>query len=296
MIFPAHGLCLWTLLQVAHRRNKRRKVMLNELATLLIGSGAAGLLAQEIIVYKDLNKAQISMSAFDGDETREHHHGITFKPPWWRLQGSEIDMRTSVILTSGGIHIMSWEEFLENKISEIKPRPYETSDGVLFGTWATAVMPLRDYLKNMLRRTPGAGALMTLAKIELEMSKAVHDLTTDQALAQKAAIGEKVAAVFGGENIISPHEKSYGLNVLDPELFDLNYGKISEDAAQKRIVAREFRKSVEDMLSAVGNDPDKALSAVEVATGVAKRNIFQLEGLPAIVKSITEAFTGGGKK
>ena len=235
-------------------------------AYVLIVIGVIGLLASLVFVYKKLNMAQLSMSALSGN-TKEHRQGLSGKLPWWNLQAPEIDMRASVILTSGGVHVMPWETFLAEKAQSIKPRAYETSDGVLFGTWATALTPLEGFLANMVKRTPGAGALMTLAKIELAMSQMVFGMTTETALKSKQEIGNVVAMVFGGEDVTSPHEA----------------------AAEKRIEAREFRKAVQDMVSAQ-TDPDKAANNVLIATGMAKKNVFQVEGLEETLKGIAEAF------
>ena len=260
-------------------------------AAILILVGLVGLLATLFIVYNPLNKAWLSMSVFNGDNIKEHHHGLSWKWPWFLLQGLEIDMRASIIITSGGILVMPWDKFIsEGMYKKIEPQIYETKDGVLYGSWATAISPLAGGLRTFFKKTPQVGALMTLAKINLFVSDLLAKKDTETALGEKGEISKELAGLFLGEHRTSDHEESYGIDISDPMLFDLNYGKRMQDAAEKRFEAKEFRKAMEDMMAKVQTDPDKASDSVLIATGMAKKNIFHVQGLEAALKGMAEAF------
>ena len=102
-------------------------------------------------------------------------------------------------------------------------------------------------------------------------------------------ISKKAAEVFEGESAISPFEKKYGISVGDPRLFDLGLGKKSQDAAENVFVGQKLKEALEH-LEESGIDPKDRLNAILAATGVAKKNIFDAEGLPTALSKLAEAF------
>lgn len=266
------------------------------IAWIFITLGLIGLSLGFILVYNPLNMAQLSMNIFGnifGGEkikTKEHHQGFSLKWPWFKLQGKPIDMRSTIIITSGGILMMDWDKFISEKVYEkIAPRIYETSDSVLYGSWAAAIRPLKGELFNFMLKTPQVGALISMAKVDLTISDHVATKNTEEVLHNKKQISKIISKVFKGENIISEMEKSYGIMISDPELFDLNLGKKSQDAAERRFESRKFRESMEDLETQIA-DPDKRSNAIFIANGLVKKNIINIEGLENATKNIADSF------
>jgi len=262
-----------------------------EIAILLISIGLIGLLSTTFLVYKPLNMAQLSMSYISG-VTEEHHQGLSFKAPWYTLQKPEINMQASIIVTSGGILVMSWEKFFSEKVYEkIAPRMYETKDSILFGSWATAIRPRKGKLNNLILKTPQVGALMTMSEIDLTISDylAIHDTT--EVLHQKKVISDIVANLFGGKDEEAHSEigESYGIVISNPKLFDLSLGKKSQDATEKLFVTKKFRESMEYLKDEI-SDSDKRANAIFVATEVVNKNIVNIEGIDTAISSIANAF------
>jgi hypothetical protein len=269
-------------------------------AIILVAVGIIGLLATLVLVYKPLNVAQLSMSAISG-ATQEHHQGLSYKAPWATLQKPEINMQAKIIITSGGILLMSWDKFISEKVYEkISPRVYEAKGQIpMYGSWATAIRPLKGYLNNFVLKTPQVGALMTMSGIDIVISDYIATREVQDVLHNKKAISDLLAKTFEGENTSTAFEKSYGIMVFDPKLFDLNLGKKSQDASEKLFESQKFREAVVDMKTAQP-DADKATNAVLIATGMAKKNVFQVEGLEGaligMAKSIADAFIAKNNK
>jgi len=265
--------------------------MIASLASVLIGVGLLGLLATLVVIYKPLYMAQLSLNPFGG-ETKEHHQGLSTKAPWAILQQPEINMQSEIIVTSGGILVMAWEKFISEKVYErISPRIYETADSVLYGSWATAIRPRKGSLAQLILKTPQVVALMAMVEVDLVVSDYLATRPTTEVLHDKRAISNLVAGVFGGndEEATSPFEESYGVVVSNPRLFDLNLGERSREAAEKLFEAKKFREAMEDLASQIA-DSDKRSNAILLATGMAKKNIYNIEGLEGAVKSVAEAF------
>lgn len=261
-------------------------------AICIIIAGLVGLLLSTILVYKRLNLAQLSMNVFGGGII-EHHQGLSIKPPWFTLQQPEITMNAEIVVTSGGIQLVSWESFMAGKMYEkIATRAYETMDSVVFGAWATAIRPRRGGLEQFVKKTPGTAAIMVMAEIDIALSDRIANMETENVLSNKKALGELVARVFGGndEEADSPVEHVYGVIVSNPKLFDLDLGKRSQDAKEKLFEAKKFRQAIGEMMTDGGiTDPEKAADVVLTATGVAKKQIFQVEGLEGALKSVAGA-------
>lgn len=244
-------------------------------------------------VYNPLNMAQLSMNVFHGETTHEHHQGLTWKWLWFKLQGVQIKMNATIIITSGGILMMDWDKFITEKVYEkIAPRIYETKDTVLYGSWATAIRPARGFLFNFLLKTPQVGALMTMSKIDLEISDYLTTLRAEEALGQKKYISDTIiGGLFGGddEKVSSEIEETYGIIISNPQLFDLNYGKKSQDAAEKLFEAKKFNESMVLLEKQIA-DPDKRANAIFIANGLIKKNVYDVEGLALATKNIADAF------
>lgn len=268
--------------------------MFTTFALVLVVVGLLGLFATLLVIYKPLYTAQLSLNPFGGS-TKEHHQGLSLKWPWATLQQPEISMRSEIIVTSGGILVMAWEKFLSEKVYErIAPRIYETKDSVVFGSWAAAIRPRRGSLRELLLKTPQVAALMAMSEVDLAISDflATQETSGERGvLHRKREISELSAGVFGGNNeeVSSPFEEQYGVVVSNPRLFDLNLGKRSQDAAEKLFESKKFREAMEDLASQIA-DPEKRANAVLLATGVAKKNIYNIEGLEGGIKALAEAF------
>lgn len=260
------------------------------IAWILIILGAMGLFVSFNVTYNPLYTEQISMNTLWGSKTQEHSSGYSWKWFWYKIQGKPIDMRSSIIITSGGILMMDWDKFTNEKVYEkITPRIYETKDSVVQGSWATAIRPLKGNLPNFLLKTPQVGALMVMAKIDLTISDNLASRPTEEVLGDKKNISQLVSQIFGGEEVISPYEKSYGILVSDPQLFDLNLGKRSQEAAEKLFESKKFREAMEDMATQI-EDPDKRTNAILIANGMIKKNVYDIEGLSSAAGSIANAF------
>jgi hypothetical protein len=81
--------------------------------------------------------------------------------------------------------------------------------------------------------------------------------------------------------------------VSDPSLFDLNYGPRSQEAAEKLFEAKKFNEAMEELTKQM-KDPDKRANAILIATGMAQKNIFNIEGLDSALVGIAEAFASRG--
>lgn len=263
------------------------------LAIVLVVLGILGFVASFMVVYKPAFVAQLSMSALTG-AVKEHHSGISFKVPWATMQGSDISMKSEVIVTSGGILVMDWEDFISQKVYErIAPRIYETADSVLYGSWATAIRPQEGHLAQMMKKTPQVAALMAMAEVDLTVSDYLATQLTAKVLHEKKDISKIVATVFGGDadNASSEFEREYGVVVSNPQLFDLNYGKKSQDAAEDVFAAKKFKEGLEQIKSEMANDPEKAVNALLMYLGKGvQKHIYNIEGLEGAVKSVAEAF------
>lgn len=254
-----------------------------------------GLFGLTMLVYKSLNRAQLSMSAFGG-ATKEHHQGLSMKAPWYLLQKPDINMQAEIIITSGGLLVMSWEKFMTERVYEkIAPRIYETKDSILYGSWATAIRPRREGLVNFVLKTPQVAALMVMAEVDLEISDYLATKLTKTVLHKKRDISNQVADIFGGsdEEATSSTEESYGIIISNPRLFDLNLGERSQEAAEKLFEAKKFGEAMKELEKQM-TDPDKRANAILIATGMAKKNIFNIEGLDTALVGIAEAFASRG--
>ena len=261
------------------------------MATFLIIVGLLGLLISLNLVYKKMYTAQLSLNPVT-KKIKEHGHGLTWKWFFCPLQKPEINMRASIIITSGGILLMSWDKFMSEKVYEkITSKIYETQDSVLYGSWATAIRPAKGLLKKFILKTPQVGALMTMSEIDITVSDALAKRLTGDVLGDKRAISEMIGKIFGGndEKADSNHEKTYGIIVSRPRLFDLSFGKKSQDAAEKLFEAKKFREAMEDLKGEI-TDPDKRSDAIFIANGMVKKNIINIEGLEGATKNIADAF------
>lgn len=260
------------------------------IALLFVILGIIGLFVSFNIVYYPLYICQLSMNVFT-KKVKEHSKGLSWKWFWCKLQGKPIDMRATIIITSGGILMMDWDKFIAEKVYEkIAPRIYETSDSVLYGSWAASIRPQEGQLANLLLKTPQVGALMSMSKVDLTISDYLAKRSTEEVLGDKKNISKIVSDVFQGENIISPIEKSNGIIISDPRLFDLNYGKRSQDAAEKLLEVKKFRKAMEDLKEEIA-DPDKRSNAIFIANGLITKKIYDIEGLTTATKNIADAFS-----
>ena len=260
------------------------------LAVILISVGLLGLLVSFVLVYKRLNRAQLSLNPLTG-RTREHHQGLSLKWPWSILQDPEIDMTAEIVVTSGGVMVMTWEQFIAQRAYEkIGKKAYETKDSVLYGNWATAMRPAKGMLERFVQKTPQTGALMVMAEIDIGLSDHLAKQMTDDVLADKRAISDLVANVFGpsDERADSDVEKSYGVIVSRPKLFDLDLGERSREASEKLFEAKKFRTAVEEMKKVI-EDEEKAANAVLIATGMAKKTVFEIQGLEGALRSVAGA-------
>lgn len=261
------------------------------MATFLIIIGSLCLLVSLNLVYKKMYTAQLSLNPLTKKIT-EHGQGLTFKWFFCPLQKPEINMQASIIITSGGILLMDWDKFMSEKVYErIAPRIYETKDSVLYGSWATAIRPAKGLLEKFILKTPQVGALMTMSEIDLTVSDALAKRLTEDVLGDKKAISKMIGEIFGGddEKVDSNLEKSYGIIVSNPKLFDLNFGKKSQDAAEKLFEAKKFREAMENLKGEIA-DPDKRSNAIFIANGLVKKNIINIEGLEGATKNIADAF------
>jgi hypothetical protein len=194
-------------------------------------------------------------------------------------------MTAEIIVTSGGVMVMTWQQFISQKQYEnIAKRAYETEDSVLYGNWATAIRAKRGGLEKFIGKTPQTAALMVFAEIDLDMSDFLADKKTEDILKRKREVGEYVAGVFERNRI----GDEYGIEILPPKLFDLDLGQKSRDAAENVFVARKFTEAVKEMKKVI-KDGEKAGNTVLVATGVAKKTIFEVQGLEGALKSAAGA-------
>lgn len=225
--------------------------------------------------------------------TKEHGAGFSWKWLWYELQGKLMDMRATVIITSGGIIVgKDWEEF-QNKDSynKITHRVYETEDGILYGKWVVPIRPAEGYLKTLLLKTVPAAAIMTMGRIEAILSDKLAKMKTKDVLANKLAIGEDVGEIFGGDDeiISSPFEKLYGIIVGNPQLIDLSYGEKSQAAQEKLYEAEKFLESLELIKDKFDNDVERS-EAISIANGITKKQIIKFDGIEGSVKSLADAF------
>ena len=196
--------------------------------------GTIGLFFSLNLVYNPLNVSKLSMNPFTKKVT-EHGPGLSWKWFWCSIQGGPIDMRSSIIVTSGGVMIMEWDKFIKEKVFEqIAPKKYETKDSLLYGTWATAIRPRKGKLLEFVLKTPQVGALMTMSEVDLTISDYLATRKTEEVLSKKKVVSDKLAIIFGGEKSTSPLEDSYGIDINNPKLFDLNLGEKSQKAAENR--------------------------------------------------------------
>jgi len=241
------------------------------------------------ITYNELYTSSLSMDVFS-KKVREHGPGYSWKMFWWKLQGKQIDMRSTIIITSGGILMMDWDKFITEKVYEkIAPRIYETKDSILYGSWAAAIRPQKGKLVNFLLKTPQVGALISMSEVDLTISDYVATRKTEEVLHDKKNISKMVADVFEGENIITTFESNYGIIISDPKLFDLNLGKKSQDAAERLFESKKFRESMEDLKNEIA-DPDKRTNAILIANGLIKKNVYDIESLGIATKNIADSF------
>ena len=130
------------------------------IAVFLIILGLAGLVASLFLVYNPLNKHSLSMNAVTG-EAQEHGQGLSTKSPLNLLQGQAINMQAEIVVSSGGIMVMSWDDFVKQKAYErITPRAYETEDGIV-GDVDKGVEEVAGYLTPV----PGHVGPMTIAML-----------------------------------------------------------------------------------------------------------------------------------
>jgi hypothetical protein len=166
---------------------------------------------------------------------------------------------------------------------------YEVGDNVYFGKWAAAVWALPGSLRNLYQKTGPVAALTAMSKINTNISdymfKLAKDADPDEILGMKTEISEHVAEMFGGEDVATDFEKSIGLNVGNPWLFDLNFGKRSMEAKEKLYEAEMFHKSLQQIEEDV-KDPDKRANTMLAVNGMLQKNVIDLEGS-------TDALTGG---
>jgi hypothetical protein len=256
---------------------------------IFIVLGLIGLFVSFSVVYNPLYISQLSMNIFTR-KVREHGSGISLKWFWCSLQGKPIDMRSTIIITSGGILMMDWDKFITEKVYEkIAPRIYETKDSILYGLWAAAIRPQKGKLINFLLKTPQVGALMSMSEVDLTISDYVATRDTEEVLHDKKNISKIVADVFGGEGTITLFEENYGIIISDPKLFNLDLGKKSQDAAERLFEVKKFRESMEDLKHEIA-DPDKRANAILIANGMIKKNVYDIEGLIPATKNIADAF------
>lgn len=225
--------------------------------------------------------------------TKEHGSGFSWKWLWYELQGKPMDMRATVIITSGGIIVgKDWEEF-QNKdfYSKITPRVYETKDGILYGKWAVPIRPAEGYLKILLLKTVPAAAIMTIGRIEAKLSDKLAKMKTKDVLADKQAISDYVGELFGGddEKASSDHEKLYGVVVGNPQLIDLSYGEKSQAAQEKLFETEKFLESLDLIKDKFDNDQERS-EAISIANGITKKQIIKFDGIEGSVKSLADAF------
>lgn len=261
--------------------------------TLGIILGILGLITLFVgfnITYNQLYTSSLSMDVFF-KKVREHGPGYSWKMFWWKLQGELIDMRSKVIITSGGILLMNWETFIENGWDKkIPSKAYETTDGILYGTWAAPIRPARGYLQTFLLKTPGVGALMTMSFVNLQLSDLLAKKDTAFVLQNKADIGNTVGQFFGGddEEPSSSHEKRYGIVIGNPQLFNLDFGEKSQAAVEKYYEVKEFNKSMIELEDQI-TDPEKRSNTINIVNGIVKKNIYDIEGLVPAVKTLSDA-------
>lgn len=265
------------------------------LSWIFIIIGLIGLFFSFHLVYNELYTAQLSMSIFrfsPEEETKEHHSGLSWKWLWFKLQQPIINMKASIIITSGGILLMDWEKFISQEIyKKIPTRIYETEDGILYGSWATAIRPAKGFLNRFILKTPQVGALMTMSLIDLKISDNLAKTKTGDALKKKEEISDFISKIFGGneEEADSSHEKTYGLIVSNPQLFDLNLGEKSQAAAEKLFEVTKFQKSMEVLKEEI-SDPEKRANAIFIANSLVKKKIWNIEGLENATANIAQAF------
>lgn len=265
------------------------------MAITLIILGILGLILSFSLVNKKLYAAQLSLNQFNG-KTKEHRAGLSWKWFWSKLQAPEVDMRASIIITSGGILLMSWEEFMQKELyKKIAPRIYETNDSILYGSWATAIRCAPGFVQTFLLQTPQVGALMTMSEIDLTISDYLAKQGTEEVLSQKKKVSRLLAKTFGGVNddISSDHERHYGLIVTNPKLFDLNYGEKSQEAAEKLFVVKKFNDSLKELKDSITDEKSRT-DAAYIATGMVKKsinenlnhNVVEIAGLENMIKNV----------
>lgn len=246
-----------------------------------------------MFVNQKMNTARLSLEPISG-KVKEHHQGWSFKEtPWSTLQGQEINMTGNIIITSNGILAMSWDDFLKSKIyTEIPGKAYETkSKTPVYGSWAAAIRPRKGYLKEFLTRTPQAAAIMAMADIDIFISDLIAKEEIEDIIGKKTLISKRVSKeVFGGEDTISPFEKTYGIEMFDPRLIDLNLGKRSLDATEKLFESKKFKESVDNMMKGNEMTEEQAINAVLHSTGMAKQISYSLAGVPAAIENLADIF------
>jgi len=261
------------------------------IVVILIVLGLVSLILGIMMVSKPMNKAQLSMNPFGG-KTKEHHQGFSLKKSIFSsLQGTEIDMTGNIIITSGGILAMNWDDFIKNKVyAEIPTRAYETkSKTPVYGSWAAAFKPLKGYLDNFITKTPQVAAIMAMADIDIYISDLIAREEIENVIGKKLVISQKLAKdIFGGEDKLSPFEKSYGVDMFNPRLFDLNLGKRSLEATEKLFESKKFKESVSNMMKDNKMTEEQAINATLAATGMAKKTLFGLEGVPGAIEKLAD--------
>lgn len=261
-----------------------------ETAWTFIFIGAILLFFAFQIVYTPINTAQLSMNIFDGTEIDEHHQGLSWKWFWFKLEGSKINLQSTIIVTSSGILVMEWSEFLSKRMHEkIAPKIYEVKDSILYGSWAAVISPLRGELYNFVLKTPQVGALVVMAEIDLVISDYLATKNASEVLHDKKQISKLMADLFGEGNSVSPMEKTYGIKVSNPRLFDLNLGKKSQGATERLWETKKFLESMKELEEEI-TDPNKRSNAVLLANGLIQKSIHEIDGLKDISEAISSAF------
>ncbi len=236
------------------------------------------------------------MDFFSGS-LREVGSGLSLKAPWETPQkGTQVNMKAEIIVTSGGIFVSSGNKVIDEKIfANIKPRVYEAKGAVpIHGAWAFTIRPRPGHIETLIRMTPQAAAIMAMADVDIAASDYLAKEDPEVSLHNKKDISQEVLAkVFGGMTDIasSPFEDEYGVIVSNPRLFDLSLGKKSQDAAEELFASRKFKEAVGEFKEVLGTDGDvnKAVDDLLLNLGKIKKNIFKVEDIDHITKSITSA-------
>ncbi len=263
---------------------------------LLIVLGIVGLLATTFFFYLPSYTRQLLMDFFTGT-LREASSGVTPKFPWETPQaGTKVNMKAEIIVTSGGIFVASGDKMIDEKIfANIKPRIYEGKGTVpLHGAWAFTLRPRPGHIETMIRMTPQGAAIMAMADVDIAISDYLATKDPEKALHEKKKINDTVLApIFGGLDDIasSPFENTWGVIISNPRLFDLTLSKRSQEAAEELFASRKFKEAVGEFKSVLGPDGDvnKAVDDLLLNLGKIKKNIFKVEDIDHITKSITSA-------